>query len=213
MPASLSAPRVPRRGERQQRRAARPCGSSIRWMAPPTSCTAFRFSPSRSPCQIRGRLEHAVVYDPMRQEIFTATRGAGAHLDNHRMRVSKQHTLEGALIATGFPYRANTKYLDSYLGMLRAVMQRPPASVARAPRRSIWPMSPRAASMPSGRSGSRPGIPPRARSSSRRPAGASARSRAPRTRSRATSSPARRRSTHALLELLAPHIPEELRAS
>jgi myo-inositol-1(or 4)-monophosphatase len=73
--------------------------------------------------QVRGRLEHAVVYDPMRQELFTATRGAGAHLDNHRMRVSKARALEGALIATGFPYRANTRYLDHYLGMLKAVTQ------------------------------------------------------------------------------------------
>jgi myo-inositol-1(or 4)-monophosphatase len=74
-------------------------------------------------CQVRGRLEHAVVYDPMRQELFTASRGAGAHLDNHRMRVSKARTLEGALIATGFPYRANTRYLDDYLAMLKAVTQ------------------------------------------------------------------------------------------
>ncbi len=74
-------------------------------------------------CQIRGRLEHAVVYDPMRQELFTASRGAGAHLDNHRMRVSKARTLEGALIATGFPYRANLRYLDAYLEMLKAVAQ------------------------------------------------------------------------------------------
>ena len=72
-------------------------------------------------CQIKGRLEHAVVYDPMRQELFTASRGAGAHLDNHRIRVSKARALEGALIATGFPYRANTRYLDAYLAMLKAV--------------------------------------------------------------------------------------------
>ncbi|HET7756361.1 MAG TPA: inositol monophosphatase family protein [Steroidobacteraceae bacterium] len=75
-------------------------------------------------CQIRGRLEHAVIYDPMRQELFTASRGAGAHLDNHRMRVSKARSLEGALIATGFPYRANTRYLDAYLAMLREVTGR-----------------------------------------------------------------------------------------
>jgi len=74
-------------------------------------------------CQIRGRLEHAVIYDPMRQELFTASRGAGAHLDNHRMRVSKARSIEGALIATGFPYRANVRYLDAYLGMLRAVTE------------------------------------------------------------------------------------------
>jgi myo-inositol-1(or 4)-monophosphatase len=72
-------------------------------------------------CQIRGRLEHAVIYDPLRQELFTASRGAGAHLDNHRMRVSKARTLEGSLVATGFPYRENTRYLDAYLEMFKAV--------------------------------------------------------------------------------------------
>ena len=73
-------------------------------------------------CQQRGRLEHAVIFDPLRQEIFTASRGAGAHLENRRIRVSKQRTLEGSLVATGFPYRANQQHLDAYLGMLRAVM-------------------------------------------------------------------------------------------
>ena len=55
--------------------------------------------------QQRGRLEIGVIYDPMRQEMFTAARGDGAHLENRRMRVSKQRGLEGALLATGFPYR------------------------------------------------------------------------------------------------------------
>jgi myo-inositol-1(or 4)-monophosphatase len=64
-----------------------------------------------------------VVYDPMRQEIFTASRGDGARLENRRIRVSKQRGLEGALVATGFPYRANLKHLDAYLAMLRAVME------------------------------------------------------------------------------------------
>jgi myo-inositol-1(or 4)-monophosphatase len=74
-------------------------------------------------CEQKGRLEHAVVYDPISQELFTATRGSGAHLDNRRMRVSKQRTLEGALISTGFPFRANTQYIDAYLQMLKAAMQ------------------------------------------------------------------------------------------
>jgi myo-inositol-1(or 4)-monophosphatase len=74
-------------------------------------------------CQHRGKLEHAVVYDPMRQEIFTASRGGGAHLENHRIRVSKQRGLEGALIATGFPYRANMQHIDAYLAMMRSVME------------------------------------------------------------------------------------------
>ena len=74
-------------------------------------------------CQQKGRLEHAVVYDPMRQELFTASRGGGAHLDNRRIRVSKRRNLEGALIATGFPYRANTRYIDAYLAMLKVMME------------------------------------------------------------------------------------------
>jgi myo-inositol-1(or 4)-monophosphatase len=74
-------------------------------------------------CRVRGKLEEAVVFDPMRQEMFTASRGRGAHLENRRIRVSKQRTLEGALIGTGFPYRANTRYLDDYLAMLKVVME------------------------------------------------------------------------------------------
>jgi myo-inositol-1(or 4)-monophosphatase len=74
-------------------------------------------------CQYRGRLEHGVVYDPMRQELFTTSRGDGAQLDGKRIRVSKQTELEGALIGTGFPYRANARWIDEYLAMLKAVMQ------------------------------------------------------------------------------------------
>ena len=71
--------------------------------------------------QQRGKLEHAVIYDPLRQEIFTASRGAGAQLEDKRIRVSKSRGLEGALISTGFPYRANLRWLDSYLAMFKEV--------------------------------------------------------------------------------------------
>ena len=73
-------------------------------------------------CEHKGRLEHGVVYDPLRQELFTASRGDGAHLEGRRMRVSGQRTLEGALVATGFPYRSNQRYIDPYMAMLKAVM-------------------------------------------------------------------------------------------
>ena len=72
-------------------------------------------------CEVRGRLEVATVYDVLRQELFTATRGVGAQLDNRKIRVSKRRGLEGALLATGFPFRANAD-LDTYLEMLRVVM-------------------------------------------------------------------------------------------
>jgi myo-inositol-1(or 4)-monophosphatase len=73
--------------------------------------------------QRRGRMEHAVVYDPLRQELFTASRGEGAQLDGKRIRVSAHVGLERALIGTGFPYRSNLHWLDSYMAMLKAVMQ------------------------------------------------------------------------------------------
>ena len=75
-------------------------------------------------CQLEGRIEHGVIYDPMRQEIFTATRGDGAYLENRRLRVSNRRSLEGALIGTGFPYRDNLHLLDTYLAMFKAVTQR-----------------------------------------------------------------------------------------
>ena len=73
--------------------------------------------------QRRGRMEHAVVYDPLRQELFTASRGEGAQLDGKRIRVTPHIGLERALIGTGFPYRSNLQWLDSYMAMLKAVMQ------------------------------------------------------------------------------------------
>jgi myo-inositol-1(or 4)-monophosphatase len=77
--------------------------------------------------QRRGKLEHAVIYDPMRQELFTASRGDGAEVDGKRMRVTKQLELEGALIGTGFPFRAqstnNGQWLDAYMEMLKLMMQ------------------------------------------------------------------------------------------
>ena len=67
----------------------------------------------------KGRLQHAVVYDPMRQEFFTASRGDGAQLEGKKIRVSGQRTLEGALIGTGYPFREGENYVDEYLAMLK----------------------------------------------------------------------------------------------
>jgi myo-inositol-1(or 4)-monophosphatase len=81
--------------------------------------------------QLRGRMEHGVVYDPLRQELFTASRGDGAQLDGRRIRVSSQIGLERSLIGTGFPYRTNTEWIDNYMLMLKTVMQQT-AGVRRA---------------------------------------------------------------------------------
>src|ERR1700730_8140667 len=69
----------------------------------------------------KGRLQHGVVYDPLRQEFFTASRGDGAQLEGKKIRVSSQRTLEGALIGTGFPFRAGAN-IDEYLAILKVVM-------------------------------------------------------------------------------------------
>ena len=69
----------------------------------------------------RGELQHGVVYDPLRQEIFSASRGQGAQLDGRKIRVSKRTGLHQALIGTGFPYRKNLEHIDRYLQMLKAV--------------------------------------------------------------------------------------------
>jgi myo-inositol-1(or 4)-monophosphatase len=68
-------------------------------------------------------LEVGVVYDPCRQELFTALRGGGAQLDGKRIRVSERRELEGALIGTGFPFRSNTRWMKTYLAMLGSVME------------------------------------------------------------------------------------------
>jgi myo-inositol-1(or 4)-monophosphatase len=68
----------------------------------------------------KGRLEVGVVYDPLRDELFTARRGGGAMLNNRRLRVTNQISLKGALIGTGFPFKTD-KHLDAYLGMFRAL--------------------------------------------------------------------------------------------
>ena len=78
----------------------------------------------------RGRLEQGVVFDPLRQELFTASRGAGARLDDRRIRVSRQSGLEGALLGTGFPFRGDYD-LDTYLETLRALVPRS-AGIRRA---------------------------------------------------------------------------------
>ena len=72
--------------------------------------------------QVKGRMEAGVVYDPNRQELFTAARGQGAQVDGIRMRVKDKQRLDGALIGTGFPYRENDRWMEVYLNQFRAVM-------------------------------------------------------------------------------------------
>ena len=73
--------------------------------------------------QVRGRIEQAVVYDPSRNDLFTATRGRGAFLNDRRIRVSKRTQLKECLISTGFPFRPGDNF-NHYLLMMGDVMQK-----------------------------------------------------------------------------------------
>lgn len=69
----------------------------------------------------KGKLQHAAIFDPVRDEMFSATRGGGAFLNNRRMRISQQKTLTNSLLATGFPYH-DFSYIDSYMASLKDFM-------------------------------------------------------------------------------------------
>jgi myo-inositol-1(or 4)-monophosphatase len=73
--------------------------------------------------RVKGRVEHAVIFDPLRDELFTASRGAGAQLNDRRLRVSKRKDLNGALIATGFPFKY-PEHHTAYLAMFGNVLPR-----------------------------------------------------------------------------------------
>ncbi len=70
-----------------------------------------------------GVLEHAVVYDPNTNEMFTASRGAGAFLNDRRIRVSRRTRLNESLIGTGFPFR-QFDHVDAYLAMFKELTQK-----------------------------------------------------------------------------------------
>jgi myo-inositol-1(or 4)-monophosphatase len=72
--------------------------------------------------QNKGRTEHAVVYDPIRDELFTASRGSGAALNQKRIRVSDRRSLDGAILATAFPFR-QPKLLPQYSRVFQAVLR------------------------------------------------------------------------------------------
>ncbi len=72
--------------------------------------------------QQRGQITQAVIYDPTRNDLFTATKGGGAYLNEKRIRVTKRDKINDALIGTGFPFRA-TDDIDQYLKMFKIMSQ------------------------------------------------------------------------------------------
>jgi myo-inositol-1(or 4)-monophosphatase len=74
-------------------------------------------------CMTQGKLSHAVIYDPTRNDLFTASKGAGAFLNDKRIRVSQRAKLQESLIGTGFPFR-DFKYMDTYMPMLTDMIKK-----------------------------------------------------------------------------------------
>ncbi len=72
--------------------------------------------------QFQGRTEHAVVFDPIRDEMFTATRGSGAYLNKERIRVSQRTELDGAILATAFPFRKR-EHMPVYMEMFNEIWE------------------------------------------------------------------------------------------
>ncbi len=70
----------------------------------------------------KGTIQHGVIYDPVRQELFTASRGKGAQLNDHRIRVSKHSKMEESLLGTGFPYRHSEVHQKAYVASLQALI-------------------------------------------------------------------------------------------
>ncbi len=70
-----------------------------------------------------GKIEQAVIYDPSRNDLFCATKGRGAYLNDRRIRVAKRTQLRDCLISTGFPFRPGDNF-KNYMAMLTEVMPR-----------------------------------------------------------------------------------------
>ncbi len=71
----------------------------------------------------QGQPQQAVVYDPVHNDLFTASKGSGASLNERRIRVSGRTQLADALLGTGFPYR-DFRHLDTYLNIAKELMQK-----------------------------------------------------------------------------------------
>jgi myo-inositol-1(or 4)-monophosphatase len=71
----------------------------------------------------KGVLSQAVIFDPNRNELFTASKGGGAFLNDKRIRVSNRTRLDEALLGTGFPYRV-FEHVDTYLAIFKEMTRR-----------------------------------------------------------------------------------------
>lgn len=73
--------------------------------------------------KVKGKLDQAVVFDPIRGELFTASRGKGAQLNGFRIRTKQAKELSGGILATGFPFKKK-QHLDNYMGMFKTLFMK-----------------------------------------------------------------------------------------
>ena len=72
--------------------------------------------------RVKGRTEAGVVYDPIRNELFTAVRGEGAKLNELRLRIEPKRELNGTVLATGFPFKQASKSMPLQFAMMQALI-------------------------------------------------------------------------------------------
>lgn len=83
-------------------------------------------------CKVKGRLEHGLILDPIRDDEFSASRGQGARLNGKRIRVSDTKSLEGSLLATGIPFGdATLPHVDAYLSCTKELLEKNTAGIRR----------------------------------------------------------------------------------
>lgn len=80
--------------------------------------------------KVNNKIEHAVIYDPLRNELFTASRGSGANLDNKKIRVNQIKEIDGSFLGTGFPVR-NPEEFKNFLPVFNNLVQKT-ADIRRA---------------------------------------------------------------------------------
>lgn len=102
-------------------------GSGVTWIIDPLDGTKnFIYGIPQFAVSIavmeNNRIQHGIVYDPVKNELFTASRGSGASLNGNRIRVNQTKSLRDSLIGTGFPYRDNDN-IDQYMDIFRDIMR------------------------------------------------------------------------------------------
>ena len=102
-------------------------GSACRWIIDPLDGTTNflqglpHFAVSIA-LEVDGKLDQGVIYDPAKNDLFTASKGAGAQLNERRIRVGERRGLDGAVLATGFPFK-HSELMEPQFDLMRSYMR------------------------------------------------------------------------------------------